>query len=113
MFPFFEEKKTQTERVLELLLKHGRVTSLQLSQMHPVILNFHNALMELRLLHNIETVSELVKGKKHTAYIYHGRKLAPMPREKVKHFLKEDIIRAFEAWANLEAPNGEAYLETL
>jgi len=97
MLFFNQEKKTQPERVLELLLKHGKVTSLQLSQMHPVILNFHQQIYALRPFHNIETISELVNGKKHTTYIYHGRKIVPMPREKVKHYTKEDMINAFNA----------------
>lgn len=114
MFEFLhEKKKTQPERVLELLLKDGKVTSLTLSQMYPVILNFHHQIMELRQFHNIRRESELVKGKKHTTYFYEGRKAIPERREKVKHYTKEDIINAFNAWLALEAPNAEAYLQTL
>jgi aminoglycoside phosphotransferase family enzyme len=98
MFDFLNsQKQTQTERVLELLIKHGKVTSLQLSQMHPVILNFHQQIYALRPFHNIETISQLVNGKKHTTYIYHGRKMTPERREIVKHYTKEDIIKAFNA----------------
>lgn len=114
MFDFLKsQKQTQTERVLELLIKHGKVTSLQLSQMHPVILNFHQQIYALRPFHNIETISQLVNGKKHTTYIYHGRKAIPERREKVKHYTEQDIINAFNAWLALEAPNAEAYLETI
>lgn len=114
MFDFLNsQKQTQTERVLELLIKHGKVTSLQLSQMHPVILNFHQQIYALRPFHNIETISQLVNGKKHTTYIYHGRKMTPERREVVKHYTKEDIINAFNAWLALEAPNAEAYLQTI
>lgn len=114
MFDFLKsQKQTQPERVLELLIKNGKVTSLQLSQMHPVILNFHQQIYALRPFHNIETISELVNGKKHTTYIYHGRKMIPERREKVKHYTEQDIINAFNAWLNLEAPNAEAYLQTL
>lgn len=97
MFWLNTEKKTQPERVLELLLKHGKVTSLQLSQMHPVILNFHDAIHDLRRKHNIETVSELVKGIKHTSYIYHGRLAIPCRWTREKKYNKEDIIKAFNA----------------
>jgi len=97
MFSFFSKKKSQPERVLELLLKHGTVTSLQLSQMHPVILNFHEAIHDLRRKHNIETVIELVKGTKHTSYIYHGRLAIPCRWTKEKKYNKEDIIKAFNA----------------
>lgn len=113
MFDFLSSKKTQKERILELLIKYGKVSSLTFSQMNPVILNWRDPIMDLRVSHNIETQSELVKGKKHTTYIYHGRKFAPMPRVKVKHYTEEDIINAFNAWLALEAPNAEAYLKTL
>jgi len=114
MFDFLNsQKQTQTERVLELLIKHGKVTSLQLSQMHPVILNFHEAIHDLRQKHNIETVSKLVKGIKHTSYIYHGRLSVPFRWECKKKYTQEDIIKAFNAWMKKEAPNAEAYLQTI
>lgn len=69
--------------------------------------------MSLRVSHNIETISELVKGKKHTTYIYKGRKIIPERREKNKKYTEQDIINAFNAWLNLEAPNAEAYLQTI
>ena len=97
MLCFNTEKKTQSERVLELLLKHGTVTSLQLSQMHPVILNFHEAIHDLRQKHNIETVIKLVKGIKHTSYIYHGRLSVPFRWECKKKYTQDDIIKAFNA----------------
>jgi hypothetical protein len=97
MLWFNTEKKTQSERVLELLLKHGTVTSLQLSQMHPVILNFHEAIHDLRRKHSIQTVSELVKGIKHTSYIYHGRLAVPCRFKKERKYTREDILNAFNA----------------
>lgn len=113
LFGLFGNKKTQPERVLELLLRHGTVTSLQLSQMHPVILNFHEAIHALRRKHNIETVVELVKGVKHTSYIYHGRNPIPTRCIRERKYTREEAIKIFNAWLNLEAPNAEAYLETL
>ena len=113
MFNFLSPKKTQHERVLDLLVKKGTVTSLELSQMHPVILNFHEQIHKLRERHEIETVVELVKGIKHTSYIYKGKLVVPCKWRKEKKFTKEDIIKAFNAGLYSEAPNGEAYFETL
>lgn len=39
--------------------------------------------------------------------------MTPERREVVKHYTKEDIINAFNAWLALEAPNAEAYLQTI
>lgn len=112
MFSFFQ-KKSQPQRVLDLFLKKGTVTSLELSQMHPVILNFHECIHDLRQKHNIETVIELVKWIKHTSYIYHGRLLVPCRWERKKKYKEEDVLNAFEAWLKGDFPNAEAYLETL
>jgi len=112
MFHFFT-KKTQPQRVLDLLLKKGTVTSLELSQMHPVILNFHECIHDLRQKHEIETITELVKGIKHTSYKYNGRLVIPFKWECRKKYTKEDIEKAFNAWMNIEAPNAEAYLQTI
>lgn len=114
MFSFLKKcHKSQADRVLELLQKHWTVTSLQLSQMHPVILNFHEAIHDLRQKHNIETVIKLVKGIKHTSYIYHGRLSVPFRWECKKKYTQDDIIKAFNAWMKKEAPNAEAYLSNL
>ena len=114
MFSLFTKcHKTQADRVLELLVKKGTVTSLEISQMHPVILNFHEAIHTLRQKHEIETVSELVKGIKHTHYIYKWKLTVPFRWKCKKKYTEEDIIKAFNAWINIEAPNAEAYLTTI
>jgi len=97
MFNFLFKKQPQHARVLELLIKNRKVTSLQLSQMHPVILNFHQQIHILRQKHNIETIEELVKGVKHTTYIYHGRLAVPCRWERKKKYKEEDVLNAFEA----------------
>ncbi len=114
MFSLFTKcHKTQADRVLELLVKKGTVTSLEISQMHPVILNFHEAIHTLRQKHEIETVTNLVKGIKHTHYIYKWKLTAPFRWKCKKKYTEEDIINAFNAWLYLEAPNAEAYLTTI
>jgi len=114
MFHLFTKcHKTQADRVLEQLVKKGTVTSLEISQMHPVILNFHEAIHTLRQKHEIETVSELVKGIKHTHYIYKWKLTVPFRWKCKKKYTEEDIIKAFNAWLYLEAPNAEAYLTTI
>jgi hypothetical protein len=94
---FHKSHKTQADRVLELLQKKGTVTSLEISQMHPVILNFHEAIHTLRQKHEIETVTKLVKGIKHTSYIYHGKLTVPFRWQCKKKYTEEDIIKAFNA----------------
>lgn len=89
MFSFFQ-KKSQPQRVLDLLLKKGTVTSLELSQMHPVILNFHECIHDLRQKHEIETITELVKGIKHTSYKYKGRLVIPFKWECSKKITEEE-----------------------
>lgn len=92
MFSFFTKcKKSQSQRVLDELLKHGTVTSLHLSQMHPVILNFHEQIHVLRLKHNIETVIEKVNWIKHTSYIYHGRLSVPCRSTRPKKYTEEEV----------------------
>lgn len=114
MFHLFTKcHKTQADRVLELLVKKGTVTSLEISQMHPVILNFHEAIHTLRQKHEIETVTNLVKGIKHTHYIYKWKLTVPFRWKCKKKYTEEDIIKAFNAWIYLEAPNAEAYLTTI
>lgn len=94
MFNFFT-KKTQPQRVLELLQKKRTVSSLELSQMHPVILNFHECIHDLRTRHEIETVIEKVHWIKHTKYIYHGKLTCPMPHEHKRSKREE---KAYEEW---------------
>ena len=113
MFNFLHPKQTQSERVLELLIKHGKVTSLQLSQVHPVILNFHNCIFNLRQFHNIRVESKIVKWKKHTTYFYEGRKFVPMPREKIRYYTKEEMIECWNTCERKDFPNVEAYLQTI
>ena len=114
MFSLFTKcHKTQADRVLELLVKKGTVTSLEISQMHPVILNFHEAIHTLRQKHEIETVTNLVKGIKHTHYIYKWKLTVPFRWKCKKKYTEDDIIKAFNAWIYLEAPNAEAYLTTI
>lgn len=105
MFSFFQ-KKSQPQRVLDLLLKKGTVTSLELSQMHPVILNFHEAIHDLRQKHEIETIIELVKGTKHTSYKYKGRLAVPFRWEKCQcrkftpDELQELMDKCYDEWYN-------------
>lgn len=118
MFSLFTKcHKTQADRVLEQLVKKGTVTSLEISQMHPVILNFHEAIHTLRQKHEIETVSELVKGIKHTHYIYKWKLTVPFRWKCKKKYTQEEydewVKKGFNAWLNLEAPNAEAYLQTI
>lgn len=99
MFGFLKAKchKSQADRVLELLLKKGTVTSLELSQMHPVILNFHEQIHTLRQKHHIDRESHLVDGKKHTTYIYKGILAVPFRWEHKRKYTEEEIKQAFNA----------------
>lgn len=103
MFSFPKKcHKSQADRVLELLIKHWTVTSLQLSQLKPVILNFHQQIHLLKQKHNIETVIEIVKGIKHTSYIYHGRLAIPCIFIREKKFTESEVKAieeiAYEEW---------------
>lgn len=123
MFGFLKAKchKSQTDRVLELLQAHKwePVALPMILDLRPRIAHHTECIRELRERgYDIECKSwftDMYGHKVHCSqYTFNGIANKPhTTHTKTKGYTKEDIINAFNAWLNLEAPNAEAYLQTL
>ena len=121
MFSLFTKcHKTQADRVLELLQKYKweAVSLPQILDLRPRIAHHTECIRELRdRWFDIECKSWFTDINGHkvhcSQYTFHGIALKPREKHIKKSYTKDDIIKAFNAWIYLEAPNAEAYLTTI
>lgn len=122
MFDFLFHKchESQADRVLELLKKHKwePVSLPMLLDIRPRIAHHTECIRKLRDRgYKIDCKSWFTNqnGKKvHCSqYTFHGIDLLPRTKHDKATYNKEDIKKAFNAWLALEAPNAEAYLQTI
>ena len=127
MFWFFKDKchKSQADRVLELLQAHKweAVALPMILDLRPRIAHHTECIRELRERgYDIECKSwftDMYGHKVHCSqYTFNGIAYKPhTTHKKTKGYTKEEyeewIKKGFNAWLNREAPNAEAYLQTI